>query len=436
MNEISNNIKSSLWTTKGFWIAAVTCTAIIAGTFSGIVSYIAFFLSVLAIVLLSQEDGLCFMMIVMPFANIFKSSPESQSFFTYLVLIYVLWYIVKTRYVHKTFLLAIGVLVIYLLVQMTVSSNMLRTIKFVANLLFIYLSVKSEASRNIDNIKKLCLFYITGIVVSSTMAALNIIPNLIDYIGTEDVWLQTGQMERFTGMYSDPNYYSVNVIISLCLIVILNHKKLLSAIPSVCLAAALVIFVGLTLSKSAFLMLMLPLFLLILSKIKRKNYFVLFCVLVVCIVLAVQILSGKIEMFSGVIYRLDEATDIDSLFTGRSYIWQNYLEFLYENPLKLMFGGGFGAEILDDLAAHNTYIDSLYYLGIIGTLLLALVFGVLLNINKSTEKLNFFNYSVWICIGVMYFFLSELFYFDWAFHVVIGIWILKMDMSPVRSVKR
>lgn len=433
MNEISNTIRHSPLSTKDLWIAFIVCIAIVAGTFNGIIMYLAFLMAIGAIVLLTTEDAICLMMMMMSFANIFKTSPASQSFFTYLILVFIFWCFIKHHYIHTGFLKSFVFMVVYLAVQMSISVNILRTIKFVANLILIYLAVKSCDS---NGIKKVCFFYILGIVLSSSVAALNIIPNLSNYIGTKDIHVEYEQVSRFTGMYADPNYYSINVIISLCLIVILNHKKELSAIPAIFLAALLVMFASLTLSKSAFLMLLLPLVLLLYSKVKTRKYFVLLCVLVLCSVIAFEVFSGNIEIFNDVLYRLDQASDVNSLTTGRSNIWLDYLSHLVTNTRILLFGSGFGAGPLNSHAAHNTYIDMFYYLGMVGTILFLLVFRVISNIKKSTARLNLLNYSIWICIAVMYFFLSELFYFDWAFHIIIAILVSKLNMSYEKKEER
>ena len=146
-----------------------------------------------------------------------------------------------------------------------------------------------------------------------------------------------------------------------------------------------------------------------------------------------MLFSGEIELFNGILYRITSANDISSLTTGRFDIWINYLSFLFDNLGRFLFGGGLGAEMLNKRVAHNTYIDLLYYLGILGTTLLITVFLTITSPKKNTAKLNLLNYSIWICIGVMYFFLSELFYFDCAFHIVIAIMVSKVDMNLVDS---
>ena len=432
MNVSSNSIKALSWSSDGIWIAFAACIAIVAGTFYNIFSLVAFAISIIAIVSLSEEDSLCFMMFSMPFANIFKISPGAQSFFTYLLLFYVLLYFFKNQSINKSFLIAFLCLLVFLVAQMFLSVHILRMIKFLANILLVYIAINLEFT---NEAKRVFVFYILGIVLTSLIAALNIIPNLVDYIGSNNMRYEYVWVSRFAGMYGDPNYYSINVIISLCLVVVLNHKKQLATLPSICLAVILLVFAGMTMSKSAFLMLILPAILLLYAKINKKNYAVFLCVIIVCAVFMTALFSGKIELFNKIIYRLKNAKDFSSLTTGRYKLWQNYLAFLLDNPKVVLFGRGLGAGILEDHAAHNTYIDVIYYLGIVGTTLLVSAFYTMIRIKKKSTRSNLLNYSVWICIAMMYFFLSELFYFDWAFHIIIAISISKINMSQTKEEK-
>ena len=73
------------------------------------------------------------------------------------------------------------------------------------------------------------------------------------------------------------------------------------------------------------------------------------------------LLSGKIEIFNNVLMRLDDASDVNSLTTGRSNIWISYCEFFLDHPVSTLFGCGFGAQLWQSHAAHNTYIDMIYF---------------------------------------------------------------------------
>lgn len=426
----SSNIKSFSPTIKGIWIVFIISFAIIAGTFSALFSYIALLMSVITLFVLSDEDALCFLMFIMPFANLFKASAQSQSFFTYLLLLYVVFYWFKKRSVNATFATCFFALVAFLLVQMIISINVLRTIKFIANILFIYIAINSKAW---ENNRRIYLFYITGIIASSLVAITGIIPNLTDYIGTKDLGYAYEELARFSGLYADPNYYSVNLIISLCLIVILNHKQQLRMLPSLCLATPLIVFVILTYSKSAFLGMLLPLVLLFYSKIKSRKYFIFAILTTFGIVFAFNLFAGEIEIFDTVLSRFSTDEGLSSLTTNRSDIWMEYIEFFKNATWELLFGCGFGAEVVGTHGAHNTYIDLLYYLGIVGTILLLIGVGTITRIHTPSFRKNILNYSVWICIFTMYFFLSELFYFDWPFHIVIAILVSQTQMKSIKE---
>lgn len=406
---------------KSLWAALIVSVATIAGTFNGVFSYVAFLLSWVAVVELSEEDALCFLTFIMPFANIFKPSAGSQSFFTYLLLFYVLWYFLKRRSVDKRFLFSFLVLIVFLFAQSLFSFHVLRIIKFLANIMFIYLAINTNMQE--DN-KRIYLSYIFGTLLASLTAVLNVIPNLESFIGSKNLGAAYDNVARFTGLYSDPNYYSVNLIISLCLVVVLYHKKQIGSIVALILSVSTVGFAVITFSKSAFLMLVLPLLLLLYSKIKSHRYFAFVVVLTIGIVLIINILAGKIELFDTVMARFEAG----NLTTGRVDLWMDYLDYWQRDPLGFIFGVGFDGEMVGK-AAHNTYIDIFYYLGIVGVVPLSVVFVAMTNTKSSIGRHNFLNYGVVICLVFMYFFLSELFYFDWAFHVTIAILVAKMNIE-------
>ena len=428
----SLNTKNSNFTIQKIWIVFAVCLAILAGTYNNLFSYVALALSAFALVILSEEDIIAFLMFLMPFANIFKASPESQSFFTYLILLYVLICVFKNPRLHNKFLFTFLLLFAFLMTQTIIIFNLMRVIKFLVNILFIYFALNAYSTSNSNRI---FIFYILGILISSAIAALQIIPNLSNYVEAEELLIEYEQFYRFTGLYSDPNYYSINVIIALCLIVVLNHNKALKNIWAIALSVVMVLFVSMTLSKSAFAMLVLPLILLFYSKIKKKKYFVFISLVTLSVVLMQEIFFKDGGIFDLTLRRFDSATDLTTLTTGRYKLWVTYVEFLCSDFKMMLFGGGFGAELIEKRASHNTYIDLIYYLGIIGTVILLSVFGVLLNLKKNTKKANLLNYSVWICMAIMYFFLSELFYYDWAFHVIIATYISKLNMSRVNEEK-
>lgn len=79
--------------------------------------------------------------------------------------------------------------------------------------------------------------------------------------------------------------------------------------------------------------------------------------------------------------------EVDGLLTGRMQIWVHYLTELFGNKKQLIFGGGIGSAVgYQGQNSHNGYIQILYEMGIIGTLL---IFGCIIYIlwqNKFSFK--------------------------------------------------
>ena len=243
-------------------------------------------------------------------------------------------------------------------------------------------------------------------------------------------------MDRFSGLYADPNYYSVNLIIALALLVLLYYRKEIKLIPFAGLVVALLSFVVLTYSKSSFLMLLLPIYMFLYANFRGKRYYTLVLSLILFAFAFFFLLDGKLDMFSTVLARFGNSDQLSNLTTGRSYLWQNYLNHFSKSFPLLLFGNGFDAELLGKMAPHNTYIDLLYYLGILGTVLLFVTLSLLNKPNRTPHKKTFLNRSVLLVVLAMYFFLSQLFYFDMPFHILLALMVLNADLTDHAATRK
>lgn len=411
---------------KAKWIILVIVLACIAlGLYNGIFSLIGLLVCVCVVVACPQEDVLFIIFFVMSFANIFKMSPTGQSFFTYILLFYVLYQITFKIKFDKKFLIVFLCLLCVLSVQFLMSMHILRTIKFVTNILFVYIVLKTNIKKPYEIFKS----YIIGVIVTSVISLFDILPNLDKYLEKNSTLVGSIYVDRFSGLYPDPNYYAVNIIIALCLTVILYHKKIIKVIPFVILALILLTFAILTYSKSVFLMLILPIVVFLYSNSKNRRHFIQLTSIVGISVFAVYMLAGKVDFLSIIFERISKEGDLNTLTTGRYELWVRYYEYFLEQPFKVWLGNGLGAELIDGEAAHNTYIDLVYYLGILGSGLVFVLLFIMSKINKSDFKRNILNYSVLLTILPMYFFLSQLFYFDMPFHILILIMVNNVDMN-------
>lgn len=411
-------------------VSAVLALLLLFGTYRNVFSLAAFLGCCLMIFFCDRESILLQLFFVMPMANIFKLSPGTQSFFTILILLYIVLHLVLPR---RATMLAV-LFGVYVVVGELLAGQfeLFKTVKLICNLLFLssILNGKVEIRH-----KEIFLSYIVGNLVASVFGTMDSSFFKIEsYTGVEEFGNPNSDnlVTRFIGLYTDPNYYAVGIIISLCLIVVLFHRKEIKPLPALILAVPLVYFLILTYSKSALIMLLVIFSFFIYSFHRKGNYFAVIALILTAVAVICLAMSGQIPALDVILERFssDEnsaGVDINSLTTGRFDIWMLYLKHLINNVKTVIFGSGIASDYVEGHAAHNTYLDSLYFLGVIGSgLLISLLAVISAQSRHAAIKRNFLNYSVMICIVIMYFFLSELFYFDPPFHIFLAFVVLNL----------
>ena len=407
---------------KTKWILAfLIFLTVVLGTYVRFFPLIGFVIFVYIIVFCDSKDALFMIVFSVSFANIFKISPSSQSLFTYIMLGYVVYRLVMGQSCSNAYWLTFFLFICFLGVQSLMSVNVLGTIKFVANFLFLYFALHDAHGYE----KEIFSAYIGGVVCSSTAACFGVLNNLDRYFEKDYVVAGEVAKVRFSGIYSDANYYCVNVIIALCLVIILYYKKEINNPVFISTVSLLFLYAILTYSKSAFLMLTIPVLLFLYTNSKSRRYFLQIGCLIGLLVFVVYLLLGKIDFLSTVLSRFQNAENLTQLTTGRTRIWGNYLRHFFESPFHFLVGNGLGAKYIGGKAAHNTYIDLVHYLGIIGSfLMIRLLHVASMDFRYVRYRRNILNYSVMMVVLIMYTFLSELLYFDLPFHFLLMIMVL------------
>ena len=228
----------------------------------------------------------------------------------------------------------------------------------------------------------------------------------------------------------------------MCLVVILFYRREIKPVFCVLISIVIVYFLLQTYSKSALIMMALPVILLLYALIKEKKYVLSIFIVFSALLTIFLAFSGKIPALELVIERIRESetavggTDINALTTGRFNIWIMYIEYFINNIRSAIFGVGINTALVEGRAAHNTYIDVFYHLGVLGGTLLVSILAVISRQSRHVRvRRNFMNYSVMICIGAMYFFLSELFYFDPPFHIFMAFSVLNLPLVDENRIK-
>ena len=423
------------------WAGALGIVALIVlGTHSAIFALGALCMAALQIVFGEEDYSWKLIFIVFSFANIFKLGPNTTSLFTYLILLFDVILFIKHRTLPPLWLFFAIYAVAVPFIAMEMSCfHLLKWIKLLCSLLMMYYFFERERQENADEV---FLYFIVGVILASLTYHLDsgffrvrryTFDQTVWYVGMSE---EENGMLRFAGLYSDPNYYSVNVIISMCLAVILYFREKINLPLFALLMAILLYFIKSTYSKSALLMSAVPLSMFLLSNhLKQRRVLQTLSFVTILAALLYLIGNGGGEIFSTVFGRLESAKgDINALTTGRFNIWVYNIEYFMEHPWRFLFGKGINAPLINGKGHHNVYLEMLWHLGLFGTMMVFGMLSQILHIIPRRRNRNPMNYCVLLCAMAMYFFLSVLFYFDAPYHLMIAFTVLNMDLgAPERT---
>lgn len=270
---------------------------------------------------------------------------------------------------------------------------------------------------------------------------------------------------RFTGVSNDPNYFSGDLLICLAGFMILYDKKQINYLFYFALFVLLIFSIN-SLSK---MMLIINILLLVIFCVYKliKEFFKLgfykclamFGVFLLSCCVCIKPILSIVERFTANnenikeeqinnankdsdinnnLGRVDEENPdsyyvykfrnnkLTALTTGRTNIWLAYFEESSSSTTKLLFGHGIGAPFIlcdngykvDYFAEHNTFVQMLYRLGIIGSVLLLLI--VISTIKKSKIKgINFSNFLIMFVIFFLFMALCNLLSYRLSIYLLI-----------------
>lgn len=407
--------------TQRVFALAVITVLILFGTHNGIFSVAAFAICVPIVIFDKSEFKLILMTYLMLLAHVFCVTPEGVSYYTFLMFLYIGVKLIEEKSVQWIVVFFAFFVVSVELFRSDFHFN--ETMKLIGNVLFIGCAMREIMGFSDEEKERLCVAFIWAVLISSVMRffdneyfRISAFTNpllTITYNSGNDII-------RFSGLYDDPNYYTVNLITALCLIVILNYRDRTSKLFCVFSAAALMYFGTLTYSKSFLLLLLFPVFMFMYANNRTgRNDIQIISFAMIAGAAAVVLLINP-DYLTGMQQRLEDG---NTLTTGRAEVWVEYLDYVYNHPDVMLFGKGVGAETFKALAAHNSYVDILYHLGVVGGFLL-IVCIISGGIQMRIKRTNLLNYSVMISVLVAYFFLSQLHGYEFPVHFMLAFMLM------------
>lgn len=304
---------------------------------------------------------------LLPFAPMLKMNTGSMSFFSVLFFLVALKTLYHHQHIEKDFLAPLIMLIVYCFIFSGID-QLTTIITIGGGLIMLY------GLRDMDvNTEHTVISYLLGICLSSLLVVFKSSFPIVKMFAN-DVMTKLGEgnyASRFCGLQGNPNYYTLDIIIVLAAIVEMMLMKKASLSRAVCFAA-LTVFGMMSVSKSFILAWGVLVVFWFFSSARRgvKNTikFIFVAAIAVAVVLyfARDSVDAYIQRFKS--DNTDTATAA-SITTGRTDIWLQYSKEILGNYKILIFGNGLNTMITTEKGAHNTYIESIFTLGIIGTAL-------------------------------------------------------------------
>lgn len=348
----------------------------------------------------------------LPFAMIYKLSPTSTSLFTYSMLIAGVLLIFKLKRLDEKQIFLIIIFGLYVFIGM--GTNYTTVIKMVMGLLLFYIFVKQIKP---SDYKNQIMAFTLGMLGSSAIGLLKGNWERLDmyYSDMNPIYIGTVRSIRFSGLYLDPNYYSISAIFALTLCLMLLFRKEGNRLLLIVSIAALSVFGFISYSKMfllAFAIVVLMFFFNRIKSSKGKTGIV-----------AAFIIGGGLlynwmstHQYIAVMMRRLIGKDIS---TGRFSIWKTYLKYIGNSPGTLFFGDGLGAPYYNGGGPHNTFIESVYFLGLLGSIILIIVLVSIFLCNKKHFPRSTANFVLLTVFLIMIFTLGCLTVNDLMFYFML-----------------
>ena len=394
---------------------------VMLGTVAPVLDVLALLLAVYVIMQYDDTASLTMLFLLLPFASVFKVlAVTGTSFITVLEGVYLVKLLAKSERISIYQIFFLGVLGVLLIIDAT---DYMYYIKLMVALALLSLLIEKEF-----DYKPIILAFSIGILLSSAMALFffNTL-HIANYIEQIKEMVGTAYAVRFTGLYSDPNFFTINIILCMTGLIMCNAFDRINELTFFALTIPMIIFGALTGSKSFLIMLVVCVLFYLWFLLKRHKYIQFLFALLLLIWAVMSVINGRIVVFDEVLSRLTDASNLSELTTTRTDIWQKYSNYFRENPVRLTFGNGIGAKMLRERAPHNTYIDILYNLGITRGVVFVLYLLVLFVKNTDARRnRGLLQYMPLIMLLTMYFFLSALFQYDFAFQLLLAAILLNV----------
>lgn len=343
------------------------------------------------------------------FTVIYKLDPSSTSLFAYIMILASLILIVRIRTFTAVQLIFICLFSVYLIIGM--GDNFTTVLKMIMGVILFYFFVNTVKP---NDFKNHIMAFSLGVIGSSIVGTFrDSLPQLSEYFKTEYTILNGSDVtDRFAGLNYDPNFYSMSVLFAIVLCLILLINKIGNKIFVLSVFISLIVFGFQSYSKMFLLSIMIICVISIVYMARSPKKMVAAIIVLFTLGTGVIIWLNQIGYIDIMTSRIFEG----DVSTGRFDIWKNYLDYLNSSPWTLFGGDGLGTRYLSAGGPHNTYIESIYFVGIVGSIIYLVTIISIFICRKYNRKKQIINYLLLlvflVTIGVLgCFTINEMFFY-------------------------
>lgn len=410
---------------------ALFCFVSMAGLYLSIyshqISLLVFIFNFLSIFFLNTTELYCELFFLFPYTMIYKYSTGSTSLFTYLTLIFMVVFLARNKFlIKKDFLFCWALLAVYMVVG--VGSNITDYIKLLNMAVIVSLFTSLIKRENYhDIVLYVCFGTVTSALIGMRKSSWPALASFFSNLKTEHI--NGVRVYRFTGLYMDPNYFSILLITCLVSLLAFTFKKEIKSGLAIFLSIALVFFGCLTYSRLFYLSLIIALFIVLILRIKTTGK-LLGSIGVLLLALAAGIFFvAKTGILSNILFRFN----LNDISNNRFNIWGQYLSYFNSSVKTFLFGDGIGASYYNRMGPHNTYIEMVYFLGVIGSTIYISMYWCILRKGRRGVQRRLLNYSLLFVLMIMAATLGMLFSNDFGFLMMLVIILMNTNLSSIPS---
>ena len=456
VNNLKNEFCDSLYfsgTEKHiFYRCVILCLLISLSIVWAPFAYVALGVGLIFVLLERDIKSFYYLVLLLPFYNIFRYDPTQLFFSIWLLLAFVgktavrlvIDLIKKRKKINWVITIATAVVGVYLLLPIgPFNFNNLLPIGVVLVASYLIFYYKDEL-----NFKNLTLFLFYGVLFAFIVSLfIDVSPRLQLFVQRFTNYSVT--TFRYQSLSRDPNYFALEILLLIACFMklFLTNKIGYLFYPVVFFLACL----GITSDSKSYLIVYLVcilcfVLLYILRFKKSKKLFLSLAGIILALLLPFlacykhtvflydritnqgyygniesdyqiegskdnsgNTTGGSVEGGDNTSGNTSEIEDkLKDITTGRSQIWKIYIKEYTKDFKTMVFGVGVGSSYLGnpEIAIHNTILQCFYFLGAFGILLLLILALLYLKESKNFKKVDW--YSIFIPLGIMAFMMCGL----------------------------